>query len=71
MSEKLIEFREKYSSTRVPGHNETTDFMKAIYNGTVLAESDDTEVVEGNLYFPPSSLNKSYFSDSTTQCVVS
>ncbi|MGH2703461.1 MAG: DUF427 domain-containing protein, partial [Actinomycetota bacterium] len=26
---------------------------KAIWNGTVIAESDDTVVVEGNHYFPP------------------
>lgn len=37
---------------------------KAIWNGTVLAESDRTEVVEGNHYFPPDSLNKQYFKES-------
>jgi len=26
--------------------------MKAIWNGVVVAESDDTVVVEGNHYFP-------------------
>ena len=26
--------------------------MKAIWNGTVIAESEDTVVVEGNHYFP-------------------
>ncbi len=31
--------------------------MKAIWNGEVIAESDDTVVVEGNHYFPESSLN--------------
>jgi uncharacterized protein (DUF427 family) len=41
--------------------------MKAIWNGQVLAESEDTIVVEGNHYFPPSSINKAYFKDSTTQ----
>ena len=30
--------------------------MKAIWNGVVLAESDDTVVVEGNHYFPESAL---------------
>ena len=29
--------------------------MKAIWNGHVIAESDDTIVVEGNHYFPPDS----------------
>ena len=31
--------------------------MKAVWNGTVLAESDDTIVVEGNHYFPPDSVD--------------
>lgn len=30
--------------------------VKAIWNGTVLAESDHTVVVEGNHYFPPGSV---------------
>lgn len=41
--------------------------MKAMWNGAVLAESDATEVVEGNHYFPPESLNREYFEDSDTQ----
>ncbi|HEY0177578.1 MAG TPA: DUF427 domain-containing protein [Pedobacter sp.] len=44
--------------------------MKAIYNGQVLAESQDTVVVENNHYFPADSLNKEYFknSDKHTTC---
>ena len=44
--------------------------MKAVWNGTVLAESDDTVVVEGNHYFPPASLRREFFADSdhTTVC---
>ena len=38
---------------------------RAIWNGAVLAESDDIEVVEGNLYFPESALDKRYFEPST------
>ena len=38
--------------------------MKAIWNDTVLAESDDTVVVEGNHYFPVDSLHAAYFRDS-------
>lgn len=34
--------------------------MKALLNGTVIAESDDTVVVEGNHYFPPESVNDQY-----------
>ena len=43
---------------------------KATWNGAVLAESDNCEVVEGNQYFPPESLNMDYFksSDTTTTC---
>jgi uncharacterized protein (DUF427 family) len=39
---------------------------KAIWNGAVLAESDRCEVVEGNQYFPPDSLNQEYFKPSNT-----
>lgn len=38
--------------------------MKAVWNGVVLAESNDTVVVEGNHYFPPDSIKKEYFKDS-------
>lgn len=43
---------------------------KATWNGVVLAESDDTVVVEGNHYFPPESVNREYFEvvDRTTVC---
>ena len=39
---------------------------KAIWNDAVLAESDSCEVVEGNQYFPPDSINKEYFQPSNT-----
>ena len=44
--------------------------MKAIWNGAVIAESDDMAVVEGNQYFPLSSLNRDYvtFSNHKTSC---
>jgi uncharacterized protein (DUF427 family) len=38
---------------------------KAIWNGAVIAESDQTIVVEGNHYFPPDSLKREYFKPST------
>ncbi|MEM6645934.1 MAG: DUF427 domain-containing protein [Bacteroidota bacterium] len=41
--------------------------MKATWNGVVLAESDDTVVVEGNHYFPADALNRDYFAESATQ----
>ena len=39
---------------------------KAIWNGKVLAESEKTIVVEGNHYFPPESINREHFEDSTS-----
>jgi uncharacterized protein (DUF427 family) len=37
---------------------------KAIWNGIVLAESDETVVVEGNYYFPPDSVRREHLSPS-------
>ena len=44
--------------------------MKAIWNDTIIAESDDTVVVEGNHYFPAASLDSALISasDTTTFC---
>ncbi|MEQ8424033.1 MAG: DUF427 domain-containing protein [Cyclobacteriaceae bacterium] len=44
--------------------------MKAIWNEKVLAESDDTVVIEGNHYFPADSIKKEFFlaSSSNTVC---
>ena len=39
---------------------------KAIWNGAILAESDHTEIVEGNQYFPPDSINREYLQESST-----
>jgi uncharacterized protein (DUF427 family) len=41
-----------------------------MWNDAVLAESDETVIVEGNHYFPPASVKREYFnqSDSHTQC---
>jgi uncharacterized protein (DUF427 family) len=38
---------------------------KAIWEGAVLAESDDIVVVEGNKYFPPGALHREYFKPSS------
>ena len=45
--------------------------MKAIWNGVVVAESDDIVTIEGNHYFPEASLNKAYtsFSNHRTSCI--
>jgi len=42
---------------------------KATWNGAVLAESDDTVVVEGNHYFPAGSVNREFFADSETHTI--
>jgi uncharacterized protein (DUF427 family) len=44
--------------------------MKATWNGTVIAESDDTVVVEGNHYFPADSITPgvTVASRTTTRC---
>jgi uncharacterized protein (DUF427 family) len=41
--------------------------MRAVWNGVVLAESDDTVVVDGNCYFPASALRQEYFALSSTK----
>jgi uncharacterized protein (DUF427 family) len=44
--------------------------MRAIWNDRVVAESDDTIVIEGNHYFPPGTVNMAYLRESskTTSC---
>ena len=44
--------------------------MQATWNGTVIAESDDTVLVEGNYYFPADSLKREFiaFSNHKTSC---
>lgn len=43
---------------------------KAIWNGTTIAQSNNTIVVEGNHYFPPESLKMEFFTEvsKTTVC---
>ena len=43
--------------------------VRAVWNGVVLAESDETIVVEGNHYFPPESLRREHFIDSSSKTV--
>ena len=43
--------------------------MKAIWNGVVVAESDDTVVVEGNHYFPAESVREDLLRSSDTRTV--
>jgi uncharacterized protein (DUF427 family) len=39
---------------------------KAIWNGQVIAQSDQFELVEGNVYFPPAAVNRGLLRDSAT-----
>ena len=43
--------------------------MKAIWNNVVVADSDDTVVVEGNHYFPAAALKREYVQPSATTSV--
>ncbi len=43
----------------------------ATWNGTVIAQSDATVVVEGNHYFPADSLSREHFKSSTTHTTCS
>ena len=44
--------------------------MQAIWNNVVIAESDNTEIVEGNHYFPFDSIKSKFFTKTelTTVC---
>jgi uncharacterized protein (DUF427 family) len=44
--------------------------VRAVWKGQVLAESDETVVVEGNHYFPPDAVRREFFapSDTHTTC---
>ncbi len=43
---------------------------KAIWKDVVIAESENTELVEGNVYFPHEAIDSQYFrkSEATTVC---
>jgi uncharacterized protein (DUF427 family) len=43
--------------------------VKATWNGAVLAESDQTIIVEGNHYFPPQALKHEFFQDSNSHTI--
>lgn len=43
--------------------------MKAIWNGEVIAESDETVVVEGNHYFPRDAVKQEYLKESSTHTI--
>ena len=45
--------------------------IQAVWNETVVAEAESTEIVEGNHYFPFSALRQEYFEKSDTHSVCS
>ena len=42
---------------------------RALWKGTVIAESDQFELVEGNVYFPPDAVRREHLKDSATHTV--
>lgn len=44
---------------------------RAIWKGTVIAETDKHELVEGNVYFPPETIKREYFKPTPTHTVCS
>ncbi|GCE65902.1 hypothetical protein OMCYN_01848 [cyanobiont of Ornithocercus magnificus] len=38
--------------------------MKAVWNGQIVAESNNIEYVDGNAYFPRSAMRKEFYKDS-------
>jgi len=42
---------------------------RAIWNGAVIAESNETVIVEGNHYFPPTAVKREYLRESATHTV--
>jgi uncharacterized protein (DUF427 family) len=47
----------------------TSTIPRAIWKEVVIAESDDTVIVEGNHYFPQTSLHRDFFKSSSTTSV--
>jgi uncharacterized protein (DUF427 family) len=53
----------------VGGHGLATGPVQAVWNGTVIAESDRTVEVEGNHYFPPEDVESRYLEPSSRHTV--
>ena len=68
---RLAQFQERCAKINQQLHipQERTP-MKAIWNGAIIAQSDETVVLEGNHYFPASSLNRDHvtFSNHHSMC---
>jgi uncharacterized protein (DUF427 family) len=69
MAEKIragLAHRTGIVSARTHSMERNGKMAVATWNGTVIAESEKTVVVEGNHYFPPESVNTQYLKPSTT-----
>jgi len=55
----------------IGGDSPSPKRMRAVWNGAVIAESDQTVVVEGNHYFPASSVDQQYLKPSSNHTVCS
>ena len=42
---------------------------KATWQGQVIAESNEFEVVEGNVYFPSGTIKEAFFEPRPSQCL--
>jgi uncharacterized protein (DUF427 family) len=51
---------------RIFEKKDSPGMAKAIWNGKVVAESDSIQTVEGNIYFPESTVNREYLRPSST-----
>ena len=61
----------KKAFNRVLGGSSATagQRVRAVWEGATLAESDDTEIVEGNHYFPPESVDRRHFRENSDHTV--
>ncbi|WP_151478532.1 DUF427 domain-containing protein [Streptomyces albicerus] len=41
--------------------------LRAVWNGTVIAEAPRTVIVQGNHYFPPEALHREYFTETRSR----
>jgi uncharacterized protein (DUF427 family) len=59
------------SKTSIFGPIYNARMLRAVWNGATLAEAEpgDVRIVEGNVYFPPEAVDRTYLRESKTQTV--
>jgi len=60
-----------FTGDRNGAENRPGPVVRAEWNGQVIAESDQTVVIEGNHYFPPGAVRRKYLRDSETTTICS